>query len=224
MKRIPASIAALMLIAVAITTGCAREQQEQQEGGRDAAAVRTPAVQKPRFETLVIPDGTNVVASLSTPLSTETNHTGDPFGATTTEPIIVGGRTVVPAGAQIHGVLRDVQASGRVQGRARMTLAYQTIVDARGTTHEISALPLTLQAASSTRGDVGKIAAGGILGAIVGGITGGRKGAAIGAGAGAGAGTVLMLATKGDDMELEAGQRLNVQLTSSTSIQLLAQK
>ena len=121
MKRIPASIGILILIAVAITVGCTKDQ----EGVRDAAAARTPAVQKPRFETLVIPDGTNVVASLDTRLSTETNHTGDPFGATTTEPIIVGGRTVVPAGARIHGVLRDVQASGRIKGRARMTLAYQ---------------------------------------------------------------------------------------------------
>ena len=53
---------------------------------------------------------------------------------------------------------------------------------------------------------------------------GGGKGAAIGAGAGAGAGTILMLATKGDEVELEAGQRLNVQMTSSTSVQVLAQR
>ena len=105
-----------------------------------------------------------------------------------------------------------------------MTLAYQGIVDSEGKTHAISALPLTLQAASATRGDVEKIAAGGVLGAIIGGIAGGGKGAAIGAGAGAGAGTVLMLATKGDEVELEAGQRLNVQMTSSTSIQVLAQR
>lgn len=181
-------------------------------------------MQAPRFVTLVIPDGTTVVASLDARLSTETNHTGDPFGATTTAPILVAGRTAVPAGARIHGVLRDVQASGRIKGRARMTLAYQGMVDSKGTTYAISALPLTLQAASTTRGDVEKIAAGGILGAIVGGITGGGKGAAIGAGAGAGAGTVLMLATQGDEVELEAGQRLNVQMTASTSIQVLAQK
>jgi len=216
MKRIPASIGILLVIAAAITTGCTQDR----ESARSAQA----AAQKPRFETLVIPDGTNVVASLDTRVSTETIHTGDPFGATTIEPIIVGGRTVVPAGAQIHGVLRDVQASGRVSGRARMTLAYQGIVDSEGKTHAISAVPLTLQAASTTRGDVEKVAAGGILGAIIGGIAGGGKGAAIGAGAGAGAGTILMLATQGDEVELEAGQRLNVQMTSATSIPVLAQR
>ena len=105
-----------------------------------------------------------------------------------------------------------------------MTLAYESIVDSQNKTHAISALPLTLQAASATRGDVEKIAAGGILGAIIGGITKGGKGAAIGAGAGAGAGTVLMLATKGDEVELEAGQRLNIHTTSPMSVQALAQR
>jgi hypothetical protein len=220
MKRTPVSLAILVLIACAVTAGCTQDRTSA-EG---KAAAQAPAVQEARFETFTIPDGTNVVASLNSRLSTETNHAGDSFGATTTEPVVIGGRTVVPAGALIHGVLRDVQASGRIKGRARMTLAYESLVDSQGKTHPITAQPLTLQAASATHGDVEKIAAGGILGAIIGGIAKGGKGAAIGAGAGAGAGTILMLATKGDEVELEAGQRLNVQMTSSMSVQVLAQR
>lgn len=220
MKRVPASISVLIVLVAAITAGC----QQDRESARSAEAAQTPEDQQPRMETVVVPDGTSVVASLDTWLSTETNHSGDPFTATTTEPIMVDGRTAVPSGAQIHGVLRDVQASGRTRGRAQMTLTYETIVDPLGNTLRISALPLTLQAASATGGDVEKIIAGGVLGAIIGGITGGGKGAAIGAGAGAGAGTVLVLATKGDEVELEAGQRMNVHLTSSMSIQVLAHR
>ena len=220
MKRISASVGILILIAAAVTVGCTKDQ----DGIRTAAAAQPPVVQKPRFETVVIPDGTMVVAALDRQLTTETNRTGDPFGATTIEPIIVGGRTAIPAGAKIQGVLRDVQASGRVQGRARMTLTYESIVDAQGKTHTISAQPLTLQAASATRGDVEKIAAGGVIGGIIGGIAGGGKGAAIGAGAGVGAGTILMLATKGDDLELNPGQKLSVLMTGSTSVQVLAQR
>jgi hypothetical protein len=219
MKRRLASIGTLILIASAVTVGCAKNQDSAQQ-----AAAQSPAAQKPRFETLVIPDGTIVVASLDTQLSTETNHTGDPFRATTTEPVIVGGSTAVPTGAQIHGVLRDVQASGRIEGRARMTLAYETIVDSQGKTHAISAQPLTLQAASATRGDVEKIAAGGVLGGIIGGIAGGGKGAAIGAGAGAGAGAILMLATKGEDLELNPGQKLALHMTGPLSVQVTAQR
>lgn len=217
MNRTPVSIGILIVIVASGTIGCTRDRESVRSA--DAAAAYSA-----RFETLVIPDGTNVVASLDTRLSTDTNHTGDRFVITTIEPIIVEGRTALPAGARIHGALRDVQASGRTKGRARMTLIYQGIVDAEGMTRTISALPLALQAASATSGDVGKIAAGGVLGAIVGGIAGGTKGAVIGAGAGAAAGAIIMLATEGDEVELEAGQQLYVQITSSTRIQILAQQ
>lgn len=179
---------------------------------------------KPHLETLTIPAGTLVMATLDTHLSSDTNHTGDAFVATTTQPIIIDGKTVAPAGTNIRGAVRDVQASGRVKGRARMTLAYEEIIDAAGNAHMISARPLTLQAASETHSDVEKIAAGGVLGAVIGGITGGGKGAAIGAGAGAGAGTVVMLATKGDDVELNPGQKLSIHVTAATSMPVLARK
>ena len=221
MRYIPASIGTLALVAVAIAAGCSNDQG-------DATAKETGdskgAVEQPRFETVVIPDGSLVTVSLDTRLSTDSSHTGDAFVTTTVEPIRVGGKTVVAVGSKIHGVLRDVEASGRVQGRARMTLAYETLVDPGGKTHTISAVPLTLQAASETSSDVEKIAAGTVLGALIGGVTGGEKGAAIGAGAGAGAGTILMLATKGDELELEVGQKLSVHMTSATSVQVLAQK
>lgn len=219
MKRLSAGIGMIILVAAVFAAGCTNEPNSARN-----EAGRTPEAPKARYQTLVIPDGTSVVASLNTRLSTKSNHTGDSFGATTMEPINVGGRMVVPSGARIHGVLRDVEASGRTSGRARMTLAYESLVDSQGKTHAISALPLTLQAASTTHGDVEKIAAGGVLGALIGGIAGGGKGAVIGAGAGAGAGTILMLATQGDDLELEVGQQLNVHLTSSTSIEVLAHR
>jgi hypothetical protein len=214
MNRFPISIGILMLFATLSTLSCTQSRGEAQ----------SEADQKPRFETLIIPDGTTVVVALTTPLSTGTNSSGDSFAATTITPINIDGKTVVPAGVPVHGVLQNVQASGRVKGRAQMTLAYQSIGDAEGVTHPISALPLTLQAASATRGDVEKIAAGGVIGAIIGGIAGGGKGAAIGAGAGAGAGTILMLATQGDEVVLAAGQQLNVQMTSPTNIKVLVQR
>jgi hypothetical protein len=210
MKRLPGIISIVLLTAAALAAGC------KSENSTSASAARV------RHETMVIPSGTSVVASLGTRLTTDTNHTGDVFLATTIDPIVVDGKTVVPAGARIHGVLRDVVASGRTNGRAQMTLAFEQIEDSGGKAYDISAQPLTLQAASETSNDVAKIAAGGALGAIIGGIAGGGKGAVIGAGAGAGAGTVLMLATKGDEVELDQGQRLNVHMTSPTSIVIVA--
>jgi hypothetical protein len=204
-----------LLLTTAIGLGC---NESTSEGSRGQPVEK----QKPRIETVAIQAGTSIIASLGTRLSSDTNHAGDPFVATTTEAVVVDGRTVAPAGTKIRGTLSDVQASGRVKGRARMTLAYHEIIDSAGNAHSISAQPLTLQAASETHSDVEKIAAGGVLGAVIGGITGGGKGAAIGAGAGAGAGTVLMLATKGADVELNPGQRLAIHMTAATSMPVVA--
>ncbi len=219
MKRLHVSIVTLAMIAAVVIAGC--KENSESDKGLTAQARQEP---KQSSETMVIPAGTNVVAALDSRLTTETNVTGERFAATTTDPIVVDGRTVVPAGARIHGVLRDVLASGRVKGRARMTLVYEQIVDSAGKAHTISAEPLTLQAASETSADVEKITAGGILGGIIGGIAGQGKGAAIGAGAGAGAGVVLVLATKGDEIELDPGQKLSVHMMAPTSIVVVAQK
>lgn len=213
-------VSTLGLIALAMVAGCSNEKEDA-ANATTADASRAAA---PQVETFVIPDGTSVVASLDAPLSTGTNRSGDQFRATTTEPVIVGGQTILATGTSIHGTLRGVEASGRTSGRAQMTLGYDSIVDSRGTLHSISAEPLTLQAASAAHGDVEKIAAGGVLGAIIGGISGGGKGAAIGAGAGAGAGTILMLATKGDEVELASGQRVAILLTPAASIPALVQR
>jgi hypothetical protein len=81
-----------------------------------------------------------------------------------------------------------------------------------------------LQADSGTGSDAVKIAAGGIIGAVIGGVTGGAKDAAIGSAVGAGAGTVLVLATKGDEIELDPGQKLSIQVTAPASILIIAQR
>ena len=217
MRNRTGRIGIALLLTAAIAPGCKDDaNNDGRTPGREAA--------KPRLETLTIPAGTLVLAALDTRLSSDTNHTGDTFVATTTQPIVIDGKTVAPAGTAIRGTLRDVQASGRVKGRAQMTLAYEEIVDAAGNAHVFSARPLTLQAASDAHGDIEKVAAGGVLGAVIGGITGGGKGAAIGAGAGAGAGTVLVLATKGDDVELGPGQKLSIHVTAATSLPVLARR
>lgn len=247
MNHSTSRIGAALLLSALVAVGC--NQKSGQDRDQDAAQLeanaaarpapasdrtpaRTPArtlpapiprePAPPRYETIVVPAGTALIATLETPLSTATNTSGDSFVARTLDAIIVNGRTAFPAGATVRGVLRDVQASGRIKDRARMTLDFVSVDDARGNAQGISAQPLTLQARSKTHDDVEKIAGGGVLGAIIGGVAGGKKGAVIGAGAGAGAGTVIVLATKGHEVELGVGHRLQVSILSATNIQLAA--
>lgn len=222
MKRIADSIGiALFIILAAASTGCTKGDAA---ADAKATAARTNQNSAPSQETLVMPTGTHFLAVLDTRLSTDANSTGDPFVARTIEPIVVDGRTVVPAGSRINGVLRDVQASGRVKDRARMTLVFQEMTDSAGKMHSMSAQPLTIKAASETHNDVLKIAGGSAAGAVLGAISGKKNGAVIGAAAGAGAGTILVLATKGDDVELNQGLKLYVEMTGPTDFVVLAQK
>jgi hypothetical protein len=222
MKRITGSMGiAFLLILAAATAGCTKDEAKALEA-RTTQRNHQTQTSAPRHETLVVPAGTSFVAVLQTQLSTDENSTGDPFVAKTVEPIYVDGRIVVPAGSRVDGVLRDVQASGRIKDRARMTLVFQEIVDSAGKTRAMSALPLTIKAASETRDDVLKIGAGGAVGAIIGAISGKKNGAVIGAAAGAAAGTILVLATKGEDVELDSGVRLNVQMTGPMSFVVAA--
>jgi len=227
MKRIPGSFGiALLLVLAAATAGCTKDEAKALEAkaleARNNQRNNQTQTSAPRHETLVVPAGTSFVAVLQTQLSTDENNTGDPFVAKTVEPIYVDGRIVVPAGSRVDGVLRDVQASGRIKDRARMTLVFQEIVDSAGKTRAMSALPLTIKAASETGDDVLKIGAGSAAGAIIGAITGKKNGAVIGAAAGAVAGTILVLATKGEDVELDSGVRLNVQMTGPMSFVVAA--
>jgi hypothetical protein len=217
MNHIRATISILLLTAATTVGGCTESSDE-------TAKARAALMPAPRFDSMVVAEGTRITVSLDTPINTDVNRTGDPFVVTTIEPVIVDGTTVLPTGTKIHGVLQDVQSSGRVSGRARMTLAYQEFSDEAGDRHAISTLPLTLQAASSTHSDIEKIAAGGVVGAVIGGIAGGGKGAVIGAGVGVGAGTILMLATKGDDLALEVGQRMSVLWIAPTTVQVAVQR
>jgi len=222
MRRIIGSIGILLLLIIAAgTAGCTKDAAVADD---KALAKQTHEASAPSHETLIVPAGTSLTAVLQTRLSTDVNGAGDPFVATTVEPIVVDGRTLVPAGSRIDGVLRDVQASGRIKNRARMTLVFQEIADAAGKTHPMSAMPLTIQAASETHNDVLKIAGGTAAGAVIGAITGKKNGAVVGAAAGAGAGTVLVLATKGDDVELSQGLKLFVQMTGPTSFVVATRK
>jgi hypothetical protein len=68
--------------------------------------------------TVTIPAGTAVDLLLQTPLSSDTARAGDRFSAKTARPLRVGGRTALPAGTTVRGVvslvlsLRDGARSG----------------------------------------------------------------------------------------------------------------
>jgi len=214
-----------LLIAGSLTAGslaaCGRNAGGDQ-GGTAMNQEQDTGTNAPR--TVSVPAGTDLTASLGQPLSTDSNHTGDTFRATLTEPVTVASGTVLPAGATVTGKLTEVRNGGE-KGGAKLTLEADRISYPAGITHDVETTPVELVAkGSSTEKSLEKVAAGAVGGGVIGGVIGGKKGAAIGAAVGAGAGTVVAIATNQDDqIELPAGQKLRFALTRPVELPLTAE-
>jgi hypothetical protein len=162
--------------------------------------------------------GTLIKAALQGTLQSDKAPAGTPIMLTVTEPVMVDGRVAIPAGATIGGKVASSHESGRASGRGEITLAFETISDAAGVVHPMSAEPFYAQAESGTDADVARVAGGAAAGAIIGGIIGGRKGIGLGGLIGAAAGTGTVLATKGPEVKLADGQLFSISLTGALSV------
>jgi len=164
--------------------------------------------------------GTVIRASLNHSLSTEKNSAGDPFTMKVVDSLKVDDKTVVPIGSTIKGVVAESARSGRVKGRAQMSLQFTELILPNGKSYVIQAAGVSHMAPSTKKRDAMMIGGGAGLGAVIGGIAGGGKGAGIGAASGAGAGTGVVLATRGKETGFSAGSTLNVKLTEPLKMNL----
>src|SRR5215510_4805272 len=171
-----------------------------------------------------VPDGVMLSARLNQPLSTKYTREGERFTLNVVEP----GQY---RGAVIEGVVANSDRSGRVSGRADMTLDFERIRmrDGRtynfaGTVEDVS-LPNgervrvdregnVKEDDSQTSRTVTRGAVGGAIGAIIGAIAGGGKGAAIGAAVGVGAGAGSVFIEGRDDLELPSGAEIAVRASA----------
>jgi hypothetical protein len=192
-------------------------QEETSASKTQAASEEARATPRPRPQPIVIPEGTHLSLALQTTVSSATNHAGDVVVARLTEPVRVGERIVIPEGSRVTGHVTAAVGSGRVKGRARLAIAFDS-VEWKGHSTDIEASAIDITAEPSKKHDAALVGAGAGAGALIGGIAKGGKGAAIGALIGAGAGGGAVLATKGKEVHLESGQLLEVHLTEAARI------
>lgn len=186
--------------------------------GRATTADAGPAREAPPVARLVeLPAGTVLPLRLSTALNSATASVEDPVRARVVRDVEVGGEVVVPEGSTVSGRVTYAQNSGRVKGRAGLTVRFYTLTIGERT-YDIDAEPLRREAQATKGKDAQKIGIGAGAGAVVGGLLGGRKGAAIGAVAGGAGGAGVVLATKGEEVELPVGTAVDLRLTSPTTL------
>ncbi len=175
------------------------------------------SVAAPRFAT--IPSGTSVHVRLQDALDTSVNQTGDTFSAIVDKDIQVDGVVVVPKGSVFEGKLSKVVRSGRVQGRAQMSMQLINLTIGNQK-YPVQTDLLAFEAESTKKKDATKVGVGAGLGAVIGAIAGGGKGAAIGAAVGAGAGGATVVATRGKELRFEAEHQLTFALNNDVKVRL----
>jgi hypothetical protein len=94
-----------------------------------------------------------------------------------TEPVVVEGRTVVPAGSAVHGTVTHVRSAGRVKGAAELTVRFTELTLADGRSVPVTCEPLRRVAKGDGKESAAEIGGGAAVGGILGGVLGGKDGA-----------------------------------------------
>jgi len=161
-----------------------------------------------------LPAGTNLVIRMIESVDSETNRVGQSFRASLDQAVMVDGETVIPRGADAVVKLVDSKDSGKLTGRADLTLSLQS-VSING--HFVDINTQSIKKESASQGEKTAKVAGGtaVAGAIIGAIAGGGKGAAIGAGAGAAAGAGSQVILGGQRVRIPSETRLTFVLDNA---------
>jgi hypothetical protein len=167
---------------------------------------------------LVVERGSVLGVRLDEPVSSATARVEDRVTAVVTREVIADGRTAIPAGSRVEGHVRFVERGGKFRERARIGIAFTTLVLPASERVSIETEAIFREGESPAGEATSKIGASAVVGTVLGAVIGGRKGAAIGGAAGAAGGTAVVAAGGTNDAVLAAGTPLTLRLTEPVTI------
>ena len=173
-----------------------------------------------------LPTGTAVKMKLETTLATFSSKAGDPFSARVTEPVVIGGTTVIPIGATVEGRVTKASEPRRIAGRPTVAIFPEHLILPNGDRLMLNASLVDTNARHGTdvntegqfKGaghdgkDLTEVGMGTGGGMLVGGLAGGGKGFLIGGAIGATV-TVTHWLGKHRSAMLPAGTELVMELS-----------
>jgi hypothetical protein len=168
---------------------------------------------------VVVPSATSIHVTLNTAVSSNRSNPGDRFEVTVSQPVIINGKTVIPKGAEATGVVVDSLPSGKMERRAHLLMALETVTVDGSLYHIRTASNVSIQRRHRNH-NLKMIGSGAGTGAIIGAIAGGGAGALIGAPIGAGAGTAAALFTGRHDIRFAPETPMTFELARPVSIDL----
>lgn len=188
------------------------------EGGPAAGGATSGRAAAPAPKTGTLAAGTELVGALQQTLATDKSKVGDPVTLHTVDAVAIGGGVTIPAGSTIKGEVTHVKGAGRLAGGAELTLRFTDLVLKDGTSVPITCDPFRLVGKGDSKETALEIGGGAAAGALLGGVIGGKDDIAKGAAAGAVVGTGIAVATKGNQIVLPVGQKVNVKVTAPATV------
>lgn len=187
---------------------------------RPATSPAEPPLSRPvEFREVVLPAGTLLPLSLTSSVASDSSQIEDAVRATVREDVLLQDGSLLTTGAEVVGRVTDVERSGRVKGRARVAVRF-TMLTYEGDEYDVRTEAVERIAAATKGEDATKVGIGAGAGAALGAILGGGSGAAKGAAIGAAAGTGAVLATRGEEVRLEAGEPVDTRLTAPLALRV----
>src|SRR5579864_7352397 len=223
-----------LLLVSGMAWGQAAETPKNDNAGAKSAsavAATTAAGTAANPNVVTIPEGTKIPLSLAQAISTKNARAGDAVYATTAFPFVVDNSVIIPAGSYVQGKISHVERGGRVKGRAEILMHFTSMIYPSGYTvmlpgsventpgadnKSVKDSEGTIQQDKDTGKKIEDAAKGGVYGgsggALAGGLAGGLNGARIGAGAGAAAGIGWALLKRGNDVRLDVGTSIEMEI------------
>ena len=231
----------LLISGMALGQATEAPKPSSASSGSTSPVVAAPAPGAPSAvvdqNVVTIPAGTKVPLSLKQAISTKNAREGDSVYAETAFPFVVDNRVIIPAGSYIQGKISHVERGGRLKGRAEILMHFTSMIYPSGYTvmlpgsventpgadnKSVKDEEGTIQQDKDTGKKIEDAAKGGVYGgtggALAGGLAGGLNGARIGAGAGAAAGIGWALLKRGNDVRLDVGTSIEMEIQRAITV------
>lgn len=177
-----------------------------------------------------VPAGTALIVRLDTTLATFSNRAGDPFRGSVTQPVVINGQTLIPAGATIEGRVTKISEPRRISGKPTIGILPEAVILPSGERYYLDATLTDTNIHGSDVSSEGQFkgsghdkrdtieqGAGTAGGMLIGGLVGGPAGVLVGGIIGAGSTSTHWL-VKHRSATLPAGTQLTLELNRPLSM------
>jgi hypothetical protein len=173
-------------------------------------ATRDEQASRPAPDSLTVPAGTRLVIRTTDNIDSRQHNAGHRFRGQLEGALVVGGTTVVPRGAFIHGRITQASQAGRVAGRSELAIEFTDIM-INDQLFPIVTTGIQAQGGNEGGRTAGRTARAAAIGGLIGGRSGLRTGAAVGVGA--------SLLTSGQSINITRGTILEANLSAPLTVQ-----